>query len=135
MISSFEKKLFNAIKNGQKALLSTYDIWKQIGNTGSEQDFIASLKGEEGTHAIVVNNVTIHAASWVSYNGIYKYTVSDSNILDTDVINVNFSSDSIDAAITSGVLGFTNSISGGFELFSNFLPSSDLVIDYAIITY
>jgi len=42
--------------------LSAYDIWKLAGNTGTLQDFLASLKGEKGDPAspplIQVNPIT-----------------------------------------------------------------------------
>lgn len=34
-----------------KAGMSAYDVWKALGNSGSEADFIASLKGEPGAGA------------------------------------------------------------------------------------
>lgn len=45
--SSFEELLFTAIKNAASAK-SVYDIWLELGNTGTPQDFIDSLKGEKG---------------------------------------------------------------------------------------
>jgi hypothetical protein len=32
--------------------LSAYEIWLSLGNTGSEQDFIESLRGKPGTNGI-----------------------------------------------------------------------------------
>ena len=43
---SYEELLFNSIKNGQKTVKSVYDIWLELGNTGTPQDFINSLKGK-----------------------------------------------------------------------------------------
>ena len=43
---SYEQLLFNAIKNGQQNVRSVYDIWLSLGNTGSSQDFLDSLKGD-----------------------------------------------------------------------------------------
>lgn len=44
---SFEELFFTAIKNAASAK-SVYDIWLELGNTGTPQDFIDSLKGEKG---------------------------------------------------------------------------------------
>ena len=130
---SYEKALFNAIKNGQVSVKSVYDIWLEVGNTGTPQDFLDSLKGDPGMSAIVVNGHTIATSDWVLTDGIYKATIGDANVTANSVVNVNFNATSIDAAINSGVLGYTNSIDGAFEIFSNFLPVSDLVIDYSIV--
>lgn len=127
---SYEEVLFNAIKNGQQSVKSVYDIWLELGNTGTPLDFLNSLKG---TTAIIEKGVTITASSWVLENGIYKATVSHDKITSNSVVNVNFGVTSVNIAIESGVLGYTNSIEGAFEIYSNFQPSSDLVIDYAII--
>lgn len=43
---SYEQMLFNSIKNGQQSVKSVYDIWLELGNTGSPQDFLDSLKGK-----------------------------------------------------------------------------------------
>lgn len=43
---SYEQLLFNALKNGQTTLRSTYDVWLSIGNVGTPQDFLDSLKGD-----------------------------------------------------------------------------------------
>lgn len=130
MSSSFETLLFNAIKNGQLPPKSTYDIWLEVGNTGTPQDFLDSLKG---TAAAIVSGVTITPADWVAYDGIYKATVANESITINDVVNVNFTEISLAEAVNSGVLGYTNTVTGGFELYSNFQPATDLVINYSII--
>lgn len=127
---SYEEMLFTAIKNGLTSVKSVYDIWLELGNTGTPQDFLNSLKG---TSATVVNNVTVSSSSWLLNEGIYKATISNENITTSSVINVNFDNTSINSAIENGVLGYTNSIDGGFEIYSNFKPTSDLIINYAII--
>ena len=38
---------------------SAYDLWLEAGNTGSVEDFLASLKGEAGEDAEVCENHTI----------------------------------------------------------------------------
>ena len=43
---SFQELFFTALKNGQVPLRSTYDIWLSIGNVGTAQDFLDSLKGD-----------------------------------------------------------------------------------------
>lgn len=126
---SYEALLFNSIKNGQKEIRSVYDIWLELGNTGTAEDFINSLKG---TSATVIKDITIEASSWVSSDGIYKTTITNDNISSDDVVNVDFKS--ISDIISNGILGYTNSIDGGFEIYSNFQPSTDIMIDYVIIT-
>lgn len=130
MSSSFETLLFNAIKNGQIPPKSTYDIWLEAGFTGTPRDFLDSLKG---TAAEVVSGVVIKPEDWVSYDGIYKATILNEDITLNDVVNVNFTEISLAAAVNSGVLGYTNTVTGGFELYSNFQPVEDLVINYSII--
>lgn len=126
---SYEQLLFNAIKNGQEPVKSVYDIWLSLGNTGTPQDFLDSLKG---AGAVVVSGVTIPTTTWVLSEGIYKATITNEGITANDVVNVNYTD--VPSAINSGVLGFTNTIDGGFEIYSNFLPTTDLVIDYSIIS-
>lgn len=125
---SYEQLLFNAIKNGQEPVKSVYDIWISLGNSGTPQDFIDSLKGVGAT---TVNNVTIPTSAWVLSNGMYKATVSNENITANDVVNVNYLD--VPTAINNGVLGYSNTIDGGFEIYSNFLPTVALVINYSII--
>lgn len=126
---SYEQLLFNAIKNGQEPVKSVYDIWLSLGNTGTPQDFLDSLKG---AGAVVVSGVTIPTTAWVLSEGIYKATITNEDITANDVVNVNYLD--VPAAVSSGVVGFTNTIDGGFEIYSNFLPTTDLVIDYSIIS-
>lgn len=129
---AFEQLLFNAIKNGQNPVKSVYDIWLELGNTGTPQDFLDSLKGVGAT---IVKNITIQANSWVLSNGDYKTTVSNPAITADSIVNVNFTTkESLDNARDSGVLGHSSSFEGGFELYSNFAPTIDLVIDYVIIS-
>lgn len=129
-MSSFETLLFNAIKNGQIPTKSTYDIWLEAGFTGTPQDFLDSLKG---TAAEVISGVIITPADWVAYDGIYKATVANESITLNDVVNVTFTKISLPAAVNSGVLGYTDTVNGGFELYSNFQPVEDLIINYSII--
>ena len=131
MANTYEQLLFNAIKNGQQTVKSVYDIWLELGNTGTPQEFIDSLKGSSASY--ITTGVTVPTSAWVSYEGIYKATISDTNITTETVVNVNFNQASLAAAINSGVLGYTNTINGGFEIFSNFKPSTDLVIDYMVV--
>lgn len=128
---AYEQLLFNAIKNGQNSVKSVYDIWLELGNTGTPEDFINSLKGAGAT---IVKGVTIPASSWVLSNGLYKTTVSNTLVTADSIVNVNFTADTIDYARDSGVLYYSNTIDGGFELYSNFAPTVDLVIDYVIMS-
>jgi len=129
---SYEEKLFNAIKNAQEPSKSTYDLWKELGNDGDANDFFLWLKG---THAVVVTGYLITVDSWTldTINGLYSATITNSEILENSLVNVNFNSASISEAINSGVLGYTDSTTGQFKLYSNFKPATDLTIDYAII--
>ena len=45
---SFEKKLFNALKYGQVKPKSIYDMWLDLGNEGTVEEFIESLRGLQG---------------------------------------------------------------------------------------
>lgn len=125
---SYEQLLFNAIKNGQEPVKSVYDIWLSLGNTGTPQDFLDSLKGVGAT---TVNNVSIPTTAWVLSNGMYKATISNESITANDVVNVNY----LDAptAINNGILGYNNTIDGGVEIYSNFLPTAEIILNYSII--
>ena len=129
---TFEQLLFNSIKNGQVTVKSVYDIWLELGNSGTPEDFLNSLKGEDGTHAIIVKDIIIASTDWVSDNGIYKATILNELITSDCIVNVDFSR-SINEALISGVVGYSNTIDGGVELYSNFQPSTDFVVNYCII--
>lgn len=129
--SSFEELFFNAIKNGASAK-SVYDLWIELGNTGTPQDFINSLKG---LSADVKQNVSIAASAWVASGDIYKATITDTAIKSSDVVNVNFINTSLQDAIDAGVLGYTVSTNGSFDIYSNYLPTKSLVFNYAVIHY
>lgn len=126
---SYEQLLFNAIKNGQGSK-SVYDLWLELGNEGTPQDFINSLKGASAT---IRKGLPIYKEDWVYSDGIYKAVVLNEEITENSVVNVNFGASSINYAIDCGVLGYTSSFDGGFEIYANFLPDSTLLIDYAII--
>lgn len=126
---SFEEIQFDALKKS-KSPRTIYDMWLSLGNTGGPEKFLDSLKG---AHALIKNNVTIPSSAWVLTNGVYVTNITDTDIKSTHVVNVNFAADSINTAINFGILGYTNSVDGAFQMFSNFQPTSNLVIDYAII--
>ena len=127
--ASYEQLLFNAIKNGQTAK-SVYDIWLEVGNTGTPQDFLDSLKGVPA----VIETTTIPTSIWTLTNDNYKAIISNENANANSVVNVNFDSSSINTILSNnGIIGYVNPIEGGFEIYSNFLPTSDLVIRYSII--
>lgn len=128
--TSYEQLLFNAIKNGQSGK-SVYDIWLELGNTGTPQDFLDSLKMPS-----IIATTTILTTSWILTDGIYKVIISDENVTANSVVNVNFDVSSIKAILSSnsnGNIGYVNPIDGGFEIYSNFLPTTDLSIRYSII--
>lgn len=130
---SYEERLFNAIKNGQAAVKSVYDIWLELGNQGTADEFLNSLKG---TTATVVKDVTIPTSAWtLQPDGLYYARVNNANIAATNVVNVSFHLGSILDAANTGVLGYTNTFDGGFDLFANFASTKNLVMDYAIIPY
>lgn len=52
---------------------SAYELWKELGNTGSKADFIASLKGERGTGI----NLKINAASCTKVGDAYIVKTED----------------------------------------------------------
>lgn len=126
--ASYEQLLFNAIKNGQSGK-SVYDIWLELGNTGTPQDFLDSLRMPS-----IIGTTTILTSSWILADEIYKVIITDENATSTSVINVNFDVLSIkDILSNNGNIGYVNPIDGGFEIYSNFLPTSDLTIRYSII--
>ena len=130
---SYEEQLFNAIKNGQVTVKSVYDIWLELGNVGTPQDFINSLKG---TTATVVKDVTVPASAWtLQPDGLYYARIYNESIAATNVVNISFHLGSILDAANTGVLGYTNTFDGGFDLFANFASTKDLLMDYAIIPY
>lgn len=130
-IISYEEKLFNSLKNWQTTPQSTYDLWKELGNEGDANVFLQTLKG---TSAIVKTGVTVSSSAWsADSTGLYVATIEDTDIVENCVVNVNFDTNSINEAISSGILGYTDATVGSFKLFSNFAPTADFVIDYAII--
>ena len=62
---SFEELMFNSIKNGQQSVKSVYDIWLELGNTGTPQDFINSLKGKSAYEYAVDGGYTGSEADFV----------------------------------------------------------------------
>ena len=129
--NSFEELFFNALKNGASAK-SVYDLWIELGNTGTPQDFIDSLKG---LSADVKQNVSVATSAWSASGDIYKATITDASIKSTDVVNVNFVNTSLQDAIDAGILGYTTSVDGSFDIYSNYLPTKALVLNYAVIHY
>lgn len=129
-VLSYEQLLFNAIKNGQTGK-SVYDIWLEIGNTGTPQDFLDSLKTPS-----IIGASTILTTSWIFADDVYKVIISDENATVDSVVSVNFDVSSIKAILSSnsnGNIGYVNPIDGGFEIYSSFSPTTDLRIRYSII--
>ena len=150
----YEELLFTALKNGQVAPKSVYDIWLELGNEGNPQAFLDSLKGDpgeagpkgeqgpegpagpqgkDGVSAIIVKGIILLASGWIFTDGLYKITVPNADITENSIVNLKFVPASINNAINNGVLGYTTTINGAFEIYANFQPSTDLTIDYAII--
>lgn len=64
--------------------LSAYDIWKALGNTGSEESFIASLKGSIGDTGASIQNIkhvkSIHISSNAEHFEIPAGTIGYADI-------------------------------------------------------
>lgn len=41
-----------------EAAISTYEIWKELGNEGGPQDFINDIKGQDGENGVGISNVS-----------------------------------------------------------------------------
>ena len=59
---------------------SAYEIWKDAGNNGTEEDFIYSLKGAAGSNGVLIKDVSVH------YDGRLYITLTDNRVIDAGSI-------------------------------------------------
>lgn len=108
---------------------SAYQEWLDLGNAGSEQDFINSLKRE----TIVKSSVRIPVDYWNLVDGLYKAIIVDDDVTTKNIININCEYSSLKYIMENNITIYPIAIDSGIEIFSNILPSGDLIINYSII--
>lgn len=93
-----------AIKNlGRVVGLSAYEVWLENGNTGTEEDFLNSLKGKDGGNGTYMGTEepTDDAVIWVD-------TDEDGEVFEEDVFKKEmetYCTNYIDTQITQAIGG------------------------------
>ena len=110
---------------------SAYQTWLDLGNEGTEEDFINSLIVYQTK---VVNDINISTDDWVTnQDGFCEAIVVDTDVTSKNVVNLNFHYSTTSSVIQNDIKSYTSPFDGGFKVFAKSLPSSDIVINYCIL--
>ena len=94
---------------------SAYEIWLSLGNTGSENDFINSLKGENGQDGIDGISPTVSVSRTMEDDGAI-ITVTDINGENSVIVY-----DGMDGMNNGGDTGSTINPGTGISIYNNYL--------------
>ena len=81
---------------------------------------------------VVVKGYNARSSGWAQDGSYKSYTITDSNISESDIVKVNFDIDSYEKARTAQVLGTTKCLNGSVKLYAKTAPDSDLTLDYIV---
>lgn len=101
-------------------------LWIKIKETGNT--------GGEGGLSYRIENAVFQVAGWVFDNNrkIYKYIYNNANITPKTVVNVMFTMTSLTYANYAGVQQEVIEGDGNITLYSNSIPTADLVADILV---
>jgi len=111
--------------------LSAYEVAVSEGYTGSEAEWLASLKGDKGDKGdkmtvLQVASLTLLTTGWTLVGSIYEYDLSNANILDTSIVDVIPDNDSIEVVKNADIYPKTVSSAGSVKLYAKNLPSGNI---------
>lgn len=112
--------------------IGTTDISSTGSNTltGSIDYIVTNMKD-----VTIVQNVTIETSAWSLNNtsGLYEATISNSNIKESNIVNVYFDDASLVIMDNAGAKNTTESFDGGVKIRTTTQPTGSIKCDYAIL--
>jgi len=81
---------------------------------------------------VQVTPVTLTSGSWSLVSGLYEYSYSNANILDTSIVDVIPANASISIVKTAEILPATESFFGSVKIFATNAPTADIIVTFNI---
>ena len=75
-----------------------------------------------------VTPVTLASGGWTLVSGLYEYTYSNANILNTSIVDMIPSNASVSIVKVADILPSTSSSSGNVKIFSTNLPTGNIIV-------
>jgi len=77
---------------------------------------------------VQVNSVTLTSGGWSLVSGLYEYSYSNANILDTSIVDVIPANASISIVKTAEILPATQSFFGYVKIYSTNAPTGNITV-------
>jgi len=77
---------------------------------------------------VQVTPVTLTSSGWSLVSGLYEYSYSNANILDTSIVDVIPTNASISIVKASDILPATESFFGSVKIFATNAPTGNIVV-------
>jgi hypothetical protein len=81
---------------------------------------------------VQVTPVTLASGSWSLVSGLYEYSYSNANILDTSIVDVIPQNASISIVKTAEILPATESFFGSVKIYATNAPTSNIIVTFNI---
>ena len=117
---------------------SAYQIWLDNGYTGTETDFLNSLKGKDGTDVDLSGYATTEAVQKAqsTADNAYKYSQNEANLINKRIDNIKVPTESDFnqvKTIASGTLADLASAQGSYHYEIDFVPSDGPASDWGLL--
>ena len=81
---------------------------------------------------VQVTPVTLTSGSWSLVSGLYEYSYSNANILDTSIVDVIPQNASISIVKTAEILPATQSFFGSVKIYATNAPTGNIIVTFNI---
>jgi hypothetical protein len=81
---------------------------------------------------VQVTPVTLTSGSWSLVSGLYEYSYSNANILDTSIVDVIPQNASISIVKAAEVLPATESFFGSVKIYATNAPTANIIVTFNI---
>ena len=117
---------------------SAYQIWLDNGHSGTETDFLNSLKGKDGTDVDLSGYATTEAVQKAqsTADNAYKYSQNEASLINKRIDNIKVPTESDFnrvKTITSGTLAGLASAQGSYHYEIDFVPSDGPASDWGLL--
>lgn len=113
-----------------------FAVYKSIdgSDAASALELVEDLADEVDRQRNLINkDVSISTLGWSQDGDYYSIRISDDNVTENDVVNVNFKLQSMSVVSDAEVLGLTESYNGYFKIFAVNKPTTYIYFDYIVI--
>lgn len=81
---------------------------------------------------VQVTPITLTSGSWSLVSGLYEYSYSNANILDTSIVDVIPQNASISIVKTAEILPATESFFGSVKIYATNAPTGNIIVTFNI---